>query len=429
MLSTTYENVDETIYTEVLDNGLTVCLLPRQGLSKTYGIFTTAFGATDMTFVPIGQSKKTTVPLGVAHFLEHKMFDKGDHDAFADFSKLGSAANAYTNSTETAYLFSATEKVKENVELLLDFVQDPYFTEETVEKEKGIITQEAQMYADNPDQRLYMSTLEALFEHHPVRYEVLGTLESINNITKDDLYTCYHTFYHPSNMTLCIAGQMDVEEMMDFIRANQNEKEFAPADDIQRFTPEEPKAVYESKKTISMPVSTPKCMVGIKEYSETISEDELRNRTLLTSMMLSYFFGSSGPFYKELYDEGIIDFSFGAETLSEQDYGYSLLSSNAQDPEMFAQRVKSLLLSTKTYQLDEVSFERMKKRKIGSLLRGMNSIENVAENIIWHNNRGLDYFKLIPAIEALTLEEANNFLDSWIEEDRISIVTMLPEQD
>ncbi|WP_217587140.1 EF-P 5-aminopentanol modification-associated protein YfmH [Lentibacillus saliphilus] len=428
MQGTTYSNVDETIYTEVLDNGLKVCLMPREGLSKTYGIFTTAFGATDMTFVPLGQSEKTTVPLGVAHFLEHKLFDKGDHDAFADFSKLGSSANAYTNSTQTAYLFSATEKVKENVELLLDFVQDPYFSDETVEKEKGIITQEAQMYADNPDQRLYMSTLEAMFQDHPVRYEVLGTLESINNITKEDLYTCYHTFYHPSNMTLAISGQMDVDEMMELIRSNQAQKQFAPSESIQRFVPEEASDVFQQEKTVTMPVSTPKCMVGIKEYSASIEPVELQKRSLLTSMLLDFLFGSSGPFYKKLYDAGLIDYSFGVETLCELDYGYSLLSGNTEDPEGFAATIKSLLLSTNEFKLDEVSFERMKKRKIGRLLRGMNSIENVAENYTWYENRGLDYFELIPAIEALTLEDANAFLNNWITEERLTVVTMQPEK-
>src|SRR5699024_4677930 len=187
-----------------------------------------------------------------------KMFDKGDYDAFQKFSEMGANANAYTNPTQTAYLFDTTENAIPCVEWLLDFVQNPYFTEETVEKEKGIITQEAQMYADNPDQKLFMETLGSMFEKHPVRHEVLGTIESINRITKDDLYTCYHTFYHPSNMTLCVTGNFDKDELMDVIHHNQVAKTFDKAEHIERFKPEESREAAVQNKSISLPVTIPK---------------------------------------------------------------------------------------------------------------------------------------------------------------------------
>ncbi|WP_010093319.1 EF-P 5-aminopentanol modification-associated protein YfmH [Ornithinibacillus scapharcae] len=195
-----YNHIQETLYQEKLDNGLTVFLLPRPQMSKTYAIFSTNYGSIDRTFVPIGETDKITVPDGIAHFLEHKLFEKEDRDVFADFGKQGASANAYTSFTKTAYLFSATTNIEENVKTLLDFVQDPYFSEKSVEKEKGIIGQEIKMYDDQPDWQSFMGTLKGLFKETPVNIDIAGTVESISKITKDDLYTCYHTFYHPENM-------------------------------------------------------------------------------------------------------------------------------------------------------------------------------------------------------------------------------------
>lgn len=422
-----YNNVDETIYTEVLNNGLKVCLLPKMDISETSGIFTTDYGANDISFVPIGKSNKFNAPQGVAHFLEHKLFDKGDHDVFSDFSKLGASANAYTNPTQTAYMFDTTENIGESIELLLDFVQDPYFTDKTVEKEKGIITQEAQMYADSPDQLMYMGTLEAIFKNHPVRNEVLGTIDSINNITKEDLYTCYHTFYHPSNMTLSITGNFDPQEIMSLIRKNQSVKQFENPEAIQRFAPEEPSEVAQSNKTITVPVSTSKCMVGMKEYSQPIGKDELLKRALLTGMVLDYLFGRSGPFYKKLYEQGLVDYSFGYQNACEHNYGYSLIHGNTNNPESFAKFVKELLTLTNTLQLQEKELERMKKRKIGRILRGMNSTVAIAQNYTWYDNHGLNYFELIPAIQKFTLGEVNSFINDWIDADRLAVCTVVSE--
>src|SRR5699024_2745872 len=203
-----------------------------------------------------------TVPEGVAHFLEHKLFEKKDRDVFTDFSAQGASANAFTSNTQTAYMFTATERIEENIETLIDFVQEPYFTEESVEKEKGIIGQEIQMYMDQPDHRIYMNMLQAMFKNHPVRQEVLGTKESVYSITKEDLYTCYQTFYHPENMTLFIAGNIDVPKTMKLIKDNQTAKSFMTIDEIKRCMPNEPKTVATRKQSIKMNVVTPKVMVG-----------------------------------------------------------------------------------------------------------------------------------------------------------------------
>ena len=229
MIKKDYAQIKETLYTETLANGLKVYLLPKNDFQKTYGLFTTDYGSIDNTFVPIGQEEMIEVPDGIAHFLEHKMFEKEDGDVFQKFGQQGASANAFTSFTKTSYLFSTTDQVTQNLETLLDFVQSPYFTKETVEKEKGIIGQEIQMYLDDPNWRLFFGILGNLYPKHPLHIDIAGTVASIAEITAEDLYTSYNTFYHPSNMTLFVVGKMDPEALMAFIRDNQAAKELSAA--------------------------------------------------------------------------------------------------------------------------------------------------------------------------------------------------------
>lgn len=423
----TYNDIAETLYTEKLDNGLTVFLLPKPEMAKTYGIFTTNYGSIDQTFVPIGQSEKITVPEGIAHFLEHKLFEKEDHDVFADFGKQGASANAFTSFTKTAYLFSATNHIEKNVETLINFVQDPYFSEQSVEKEKGIIGQEIKMYDDQPDWQSFMGTIKAMFKNHPINIDIAGTVESISKITKDDLYTCYYTFYHPENMTLCITGNFNPEQMMNLIKSNQASKDFKKMDEINRYLPNEPKEVAMKEHHIKMPVSVPKCTVGIKESSEEISGEEFLKKDLLQNMIVDYYFSKGGSFYQELYQEKLIDDSFYFETTLDKNYGYTLIGSNSDEPQVFSNKVKELLLSTRDETLSEKDFNRMKKKKIGRLLRSMNSLEFMANKYTHYHISKVDLFDIIPTIQALQLEEANRFLKEWIEEERLAVCTISAE--
>lgn len=419
--------LDETVYTEQLSNGLRVVLIPRKTSSKTFGIFTADFGAADLEFVPFDQTKTVRIPEGTAHYLEHKLFDKGDHDVYADFGKLGSDANAYTNDSETSYYFTTVGNEVKNVELLLNFVQDPYLTNETVNKEKGIISQEFQMYADIPDQRIYLAVQEALFAKHPVRNEVLGTLESINNMTKEELLTAYETFYHPTNMTLAVSGNFDIEEMMAAIRQNQEQKEFPEIGPFTRVYPEEQNGAHETEHTLHMSVTVPRLMVGIKEYAGEIPAEELGRRKLLTNMTLDYFYSRSGQFYQELAEVELIDSSFVYTSVIDKTFGFSMIGSNSAHPQQLAAQIKKQLHSLSDFKLDEHQFERLKKRTIGKTLRRMNSIENNAQGMIWNRNRGLSYFDTIPAIQQLTLDDWKSFLSSWIDENRLTVCAIMPE--
>jgi predicted Zn-dependent peptidase len=219
-----FSQLDETLYFETLDNGLKVYILPKQGFNKTFVTFTTKYGSVDNEFVPLGKNEFVRVPDGIAHFLEHKMFEKEDGDVFQQFSRQGASANAFTSFNRTAYLFSSTDQVMKNLETLVDMVQTPYFTEQMVEKEKGIIGQEIMMYNDNPDWRLYYGVIENLYKNHPVKIDIAGTVESIAKITAEQLYECYRTFYHPSNMLLLAVGNVSPEEVISFLKKKPGEE-------------------------------------------------------------------------------------------------------------------------------------------------------------------------------------------------------------
>ncbi|KGX88380.1 EF-P 5-aminopentanol modification-associated protein YfmH [Pontibacillus litoralis] len=428
MHKTYYDQIQETMYSKTLDNGLQVFLLPKQQMAKTFSVFTTEYGSIDQSFTPIGQDNFVTVPEGIAHFLEHKLFEKEDRDVFQDFTKQGASANAFTSFNSTAYLFSGTSNIKENVKTLLDFVQDPYFSNQSVEKEKGIIAQEIRMYDDQPDWRAFFGTIQSLYHHHPVQVDIAGTVDSIQPITKEDLYTCYHTFYHPSNMSFFMAGNFDAEEMMGFIEANQQAKTFPAPEPIRRHYPNEPHSVAEPHKLIKMPVSTAKCMIGIKEDMNHIKGRNALQLEMIKSMVLDHFFSKSGAFYEELYQAGLVDDSFSYESHLDKTFGFTIIGGNTRDPQKFQQRVKKMLHELKERSISDEEFERMKKKRIGQFLRSMNSLEYIATTFVQYHHLGVDLFQALPTIESLTKEEVLNHLQAWIHEDRIAVCEIQPEE-
>ncbi|MYL19254.1 peptidase M16 [Halobacillus litoralis] len=424
-----YQQLNETVYQETLDNGLKVFLLSKPEMAKTFGIFTTNYGSIDQTFTPIGRDEKVTVPEGIAHFLEHKLFEKEDRDVFQDFTRLGASANAFTSFTKTAYLFTATSQVEKNVQTLLDFVQDPYFSEESVEKEKGIIAQEIRMYDDQPDWRSFFGTIQSLYHNHPVKVDIAGTVESIQDITKDDLYTCYETFYHPSNMVLFVAGNIEPEAMMNLIRENQGQKEFPPAPEINRSYPEEPSHVAQKEHSITMPVTTAKAMVGVKEDVSGLKGGELLRRELLSGMILDYYFSKSGAFYEELYKADLIDDSFQFETELDRHFGFTILGGDSRKPDEMAARVKEMLHELKDMRIADEDFTRMKRKKIGQFMRALNSLEFIANQFTHYHTLGVDLFEVLPVIESLTADDAEEYLKDWINEEAISVFQVKPQSN
>lgn len=416
-----YDAIGEKVITKKLSNGLQVYLIPKQEVTKSYAVFMTDYGSVHRSFIPIGETEEVTVPDGIAHFLEHKLFEKEDRDVFSDFLQHGASPNAYTSFTKTAYLFSTTSSVEKNVDTLLDFVQEPYFSDESVEKEKGIIEQEIKMYDDQADWQAFMGTIRNMFHHHPVHIDIAGTVASIQDITKEDLYTCYNTFYHPENMTLCVIGAFDEAEMMQVIEKNQQAKTFPEFTNVEKHFPEEPASVKKKESTLYLPVSTPKVTVGIKEAAYSLSKEEFLRRDVMQDVVLDYLYSPSGQFYEQLYAEGLIDGSFEYSTNVEKSFSFSLISSNTTKPAQLKDKVLEQLLSIANVSITEAELDILKKKYIGQLLRSMNSLEFIANQYVYYHFMELDFFELNTFVQAITIEEITEFMAEWITEERLTV--------
>lgn len=423
-----FEQLQEEIYYEKLNNGLDVYILPKKGFNKTYATFTTKYGSIDNHFLPPGKDEYVKVPDGIAHFLEHKLFEKEDGDVFQQFSKQGASANAFTSFTRTAYLFSSTSNVEKNLETLIDFVQEPYFTEKTVEKEKGIIGQEITMYDDNPDWRLYFGLIQNMYKNHPVSIDIAGTIESISHITKDMLYECYETFYHPSNMLLFVVGPVNPDEMMGLIKENQGKKEYRNKSEIKRKFDEEQAAVAEKKQVLKMNVQTSKCLVGIKAANPIESGKEMLKNELAINIMLDILFGKSSDNYTELYGSGLIDDTFSYDYTQEQGFGFVMVGGDTNEPDVLASKLEAMLKDAKSgSDLSADDLERTKKKKIGAFLRAINSPEFIANQFTRYAFNGMDLFDVVPMLESLTLDDIKQAADRLIEEDRMTVCQVVPK--
>ncbi|SDN29914.1 EF-P 5-aminopentanol modification-associated protein YfmH [Alkalicoccus daliensis] len=430
MHNLTFKQLDETLYTEELNNGLKVFILPKKGFNKTYATFTTKYGSIDNKFIPLNGSEPIKVPDGIAHFLEHKMFEHENGDVFQDFSKQGASANAFTSFTRTAYLFSSTSSVDKNLNTLIDFVQYPYFTEETVEKEKGIIEQEINMYEDNPDWQNFFGLLGTMYETHPVRTDIAGTAASISEITKDDLYTCYHRFYHPSNMVLFIVGNVEPEHVMKVVRENQASKSFETAEEPVRFYPEEREDVYRKATEIPMPVNIGKCLVGVKEKNPDIQGQDLLSRELSIQILLELIFGQSSENYQRLYSSGLIDDTFSFDYTAESGFGFSVIGGDSEDPEKLAGEIKKTIEQFKSEPFPVESFERIRKKKIGFFLRALNSPEYIANQFTRYRFNEMDLFDVIPQLEKIDPALLQEVLEDHFDlANQVSACFIVPERN
>lgn len=423
-----FDTLQETLWFEQLPNGLQVYILNKEGFHKTYATFTTKYGSIDRHFTPIGSNDPIIVPDGIAHFLEHKMFEKEKGDVFYEFSKQGAQANAFTSFTRTAYLFSTTTNVEKNLTTLLDFVQEPYFTEESVEKEKGIIGQEIRMYDDNPDWRGYFGFIENLYHNHPVKIDIAGTEESISHITKDLLYTCYETFYHPSNMLLFVVGAVNPERIMKLVRENQANKTFKNASELNRFFDHEPKEVWKKERTLPMPVQVSKCYCGFKQTKPTHSGEELLKYEQSVEVLLDLLFASSSPYYEALYEEGLIDRSFGASYTEENGYGFVMIGGDTVDSKQLSKRIQELIQQFLNEPMLETDVLRIKKNKIGKFLRALNSPEFIANQFTRYQFNEMNLFDVPKVIEEITIDDLERVRKELFDFDYFSVFHVVPEQ-
>lgn len=426
MLEQDHKRFREQLFTETLDNGLTVCLLPKPGFQQVFATFSTHYGSIDNVFRLAGESEYVSVPEGIAHFLEHKMFESPAGDVFTDFAKNGATANAYTSFDQTTYLFSSTENVEENLQVLMDFVQEPYFTDQSIEKEKGIISQELRMYEDDPDRRSLSEMLQGLYSKHPVRIDIGGTVESIQNIDRDTLLRCYRTFYHPSNMLLVCVGGFDPERTMELIRSNQGAKSFAPSPAIDRFYPEEPESSAQHRMQAQLSVSQPRCLVGWKDQNTGVEGHALLEKELLTAVILDVLYGRSSDAYHAWIDEGLIDQQFGWEYEVTPTYGFSLVGGNTVDPDTLLQRINETAAKAATTGLSTAHFARGCKKAIGRFVASLDSPYFIAHSFSSYYFKGVDLFHTAQVLESLTVDQANARLREHFVTPQQTVSVILP---
>ena len=419
-----YRTKEEVIFTQ-LDSGLKVYLIPKKGYNKKHVIFATNYGSNDNMFIPINEKDVIRVPEGVAHFLEHKLFEEPEGNIFDEFSGLGTNVNAYTNFNQTAYLFSAIDNFYESLELLIKFVQKPYFTDENVEKEKGIIAQEIKMYEDNPGWRVFFNTLKGMYHEHPVKMDIAGTIESIQSINKETLYKCYNTFYNPRNMVLVMVGDISFESAMEVVERVER-KDFESEEKIIRIYPEEKKGVVEKYKEEGLITSMPLFAIGFKDEDLGYDGAELVKKELAINILIDMLFGESSEFYQELYNEGLIDGSFGGQYTGYKHYGHSIISGQSNNPEVVTDKITTYIKKLKTSGLSKEDFIRIKKKSVGFNLMGFNSVEYIANNFVNYYFLDFSFIDYLDIYEKISYEDVINRFQMNFNEDNYVLSVVKP---
>lgn len=417
-----YKAMGEELFFEELPNHMKVFIMPKKGYMKSYAIFATDYGSNDLTFLSPFDGKEVRVNEGIAHFLEHKMFEQEDgSDAFAEFSKYGANANAFTNFNMTAYLFSTTHHLTECLEHLISYVQAPYFTKENVEKEKGIIAQEIRMYDDNPQWQLFFQSLQGMYHVHTTREDIAGTVESIYRITPEELYTCYNSFYSPSNMALFVIGDVDPEAVLSTVKGCVKDTN-AFEGTIVRLQEAEPEAVATPYLSKAMDVSVPMFSLNFKDERREIPDGpQLLRRSLEIDLILDILFGPSSELNESLFEQQLIhdDLSYGYNGM--KDYGYSSIDGESVQYEAVVDQILAEIERRKTAGFETKEFEREKKRRIGAITRSYDSIESIANGFISDHFLGIPFFDTVDILKSITLED----LERRLEEHFISEARML----
>lgn len=394
-------------------SGLSIYVSEMEGFSTTEALFGTKYGSINTQFKTKQEKDFCCVPEGIAHYLEHKLFENEDCDVFDLYAKTGANANAFTSFDKTCYLFSCSSHYQESLEILLSFVQSPYFTKESVQKEQGIIGQEIQMCNDDPGWRIFFNTLQGLFHHHPVKIDIAGTIESIAQITPELLYRCYHTFYNLHNMVLSVAGNCKVDEVVALA-----DKLLKPCEDMQLecIFPEEPMEIVRAETVETAPIGTTMFVLGYK--CKPASGLENLKKELLATLALKVLTHVKSPLYQGMLKDGLINETFSTEIFNGDDFFVPMLEGESKDPYAVRERIFAAVEEAAKNGLDETLFENSRKNAYGNLIMKFNNVEAVANLMINSAMSGVAPFDTVTMLSSLTIEDANR----WLREE------LLPQQ-
>lgn len=421
MVKQYYKALDETIYREVLPNGLKILVVPKPGFTKKQAYFVTDFGAVHTNFTLDGVSHQ--VPAGIAHYLEHKLFDLPDRDVSAEFASMGAMVNAFTSYDLTAYYFSCTENFDGCLRLLLEFVSTPYFTQESVEKERGIIDQEIGMVADEPGTRVFENLMTAMYDRHPIRVPILGTSDTIRDITPENLHLCHCAFYHPGNMMLCVVGDVDPEMVCTLAR--QMLQEDAGAMGQKADFPQEEMICPQQSVTADMDIAMPMFSIGFKCPPLDKGEAAIR-REFIGDLAAEVLFGEASELYLRLYEEGIIDSSFGGgyETID----GCALLNCGGDSD--YPQQVRDAILEEAVricrVGIDQAAFLRLKRSAMGRRIRDLDSFDSTCFRLCAYEMTEFDYFRFPELYGSIQAEEVLEFIRQVVQLPGCSLSVINP---
>ena len=417
--------VKEKLYIEKLENGLTVMIIPKKNIQKKYVMWAIHYGSIDNKFIIPGEKKETSVPDGIAHFLEHKLFEQENGTNSLDtLTKLGVNANAYTTNDHTAYLFEATDNFYEALDELMDYVQHPYFTDENVEKEKGIIGQEIMMYDDSPEWVVYMNAVKCMYKNSPVRIDIAGTKESIAKIDKDVLYKCYNTFYNPSNMVMCFSGDFVPEELIEEVKKRLVEK--PKQGEIKRIYEEEPEKIVQKEIKDKMEVSIPIFVIGIKDKKP--EKEEIIKKHIAIEILFNLLIGKSSELYKKLYEEGLLmsepymDYEFTKE------YAFGTITGQSKNPDRIMKEILKEIEILKENGINQENFNRIKNMLYGTTIKEFNNVQDIARMFTADYFKGINSFDYLENYTNITIEYTKQVLEEVFREENIVISIMEPQK-
>ena len=420
-----YPELDETLCREVLENGLTVCVIPRKGFTKKLAYFVTDYGSIHTEFTLEGKSY--SAPAGVAHFLEHKMFDlPGQRDVSAEFAALGASTNAFTSYDMTAYYFSCTENFEKCLALLLEFVSTPYFTEESVAKEVGIIDQEIGMNLDAPDSVVFENLVQGLFENHPIRNPILGSSESIREITAQTLYDCHRAFYTPGNMLLCVIGDVDAQSVTAIARKVLGMEKRPVARKIRRW--DEPETSSRREITDAMEVAMPMFELAFKHEALGKGEASIRLE-MVADLAAEALFGESSGLYLRLYEQGLIDSSFGGGFETIDGCAMLLCSGDSENPEAVREEIVAQAEKIVAEGIAQEDFLRMKRSALGRRIRSLDSFDATCFRLCAYHFSDFDYFRFPEVYRGIEREEIPAFLRKVVRKENSTLSVIVPKED
>lgn len=413
---------DEGYVKAELDCGLSVYVMEKPHFSSSYAVFGTKYGSIDTKFSKNGEDE-ICVPEGIAHFLEHKLFESEDGDAFAKYAETGASANAFTSFDRTCYLFSCSDKFYENLDILLSFVQSPYFTQATVQKEQGIIGQEIRMYDDSPGWRVMFNMLKAMYSNHPVRIDIAGTVESIAKIDADLLYKCYETFYNPSNMFICIAGNVDTDRVLNQIEGSIKSSE---PSEIIRGEFHEPDCVASNFTEERLAVSIPLFCLGFKQ--KIASPYRRLKSKICVNLLLDIICGDASPLYAKLMNEGLINDDFDCEYFYGNGYAAVIFEGESFDPKRVAEEIKAEIERIRVDGIDKKLFSAVKSAAYGNMIRKFNSVEALATQLTECAMCDYDLFEEIRLLKTASYDDVFKRLDVFCNENAVlSVINPLEE--